>query len=228
MSASRAQQPAAQPSLQNWLPMAIDHDNSDSFSQSLIRQFDKRRTRLHAEMEQLGYRHSICFQPHTISSDSLYDSSSISNGSINSQDERRDDANNQHVEPSSTTTAPTPLARTMPTPFNYAPIHRSVTEPRRRCARNLLRRSSAYLRAKFKTAICDEDDNNHRDANNTISFSKGQQDHFYATIQPPPPPVVTQYPPKPLKYSPVEPIEDDILGNNHSTRKWFPLKMNRS
>lgn len=34
--------------------MAIDHDNSDSFSQSLIRQFDKRRTRLHAEMEQLG------------------------------------------------------------------------------------------------------------------------------------------------------------------------------
>lgn len=54
MSASRAQQPAAQPSLQNWLPMAIDHDSSDSFSHSLIRQFDKRRTRLHAEMEQLG------------------------------------------------------------------------------------------------------------------------------------------------------------------------------
>lgn len=56
MSASRAQQPAAQPTttLQNWLPMAIDHDNNDSFSHSLIRQFDKRRTRLHAEMEQLG------------------------------------------------------------------------------------------------------------------------------------------------------------------------------
>ena len=54
MSASRAQQPAAQTCQQNWLPMAIDHDNNDSFSHSLIRQFDKRRSRLHAEMEQLG------------------------------------------------------------------------------------------------------------------------------------------------------------------------------
>ena len=150
----------------------------------------------------------------------------MSNSSINNEKERHN--NNEHVEPSSTTTAPTPLARTMPTtttPFNYAPIHRSVTEPRRQCARNLLRRSSAYLRAKFKTTICDQDDNNHhRDVN--VPFNKGQ-DHLYATIQPSPP-VVTQYPPKPLKYSPVEPIEDDILGNNYPTRKWFPLKMNRS
>lgn len=152
----------------------------------------------------------------------------MSNGSIDSGRKQHDDddVDHQHVEPSSATTAPTPLARTIPTsPFNAAPIHRSVTEPRRQCARNLLRRSSAYLRAKFKSAIC-EDDNNHQDTTTNIPFNKGQ-DHFFATIQPPPPPVVTQYPPKPLKYSPVEPIEDDILVK-YPTRKWFPLKMNRS
>lgn len=120
------------------------------------------------------------------------------------------------------------------------------TPIRSRSAGDLLRQSSAYLRAKFKAVLADhesDDDNDDDDddddpidtpdivhwpipppspnpyppskiaINTTISIPRRPPVH-YAMIQPP---VITQYPPKPLKYSPVEPLDEGVVADHPTT-----------
>ncbi|KAI8139377.1 hypothetical protein BJV82DRAFT_627037 [Fennellomyces sp. T-0311] len=177
------------PTTRNWLPMPTGIGIDESFSRDLLRQFDKRRSRLHVEMYHLANRHSIHFQPHTPSPSS---STSKSHHTVEEQGEIG-----------------------VPEEPEETPQDDKV---RRRSGGNLFRRSSAYLRNKWRKARSDE---NFSTAslpppskiaiNTTISIP-----HFQSPPQPPPPvhyatvqpPIITQYPPKPLKYSPVEPLEE--------------------
>ncbi|KAI8344285.1 hypothetical protein BC941DRAFT_497600 [Chlamydoabsidia padenii] len=256
---------------QQWLPtlssIVLD---GDSFSTELIRQFDKKRSRLQAEM--VGENVSL-------SSDSY-------------QSRARTPERVESIPQINTPPAPSPPSlKEENNNNNNNDI--SSQHLRRRSAGDLLRRSSAYLRAKFEvfktipppppspqqqqrasqdliTAPPPEEqrtsvfhswslskkspqhrhphadtifDSNSHDpqhpstsslssqesspptkiaVNTTISIPPPPQQqrhsslyHYTTTVQPP---VITQYPPRPLKYAPVEPIsDDDIPYHNNST-----------
>lgn len=94
---------------------------------------------------------------------------------------------------------------------------------RRRSASNLLRKSSLYLRNKFnqnkpvdsRASLFHSWTLKNRNNNalskiaihTTIPIAKPEQSSIPHPFQPP---VITQYPPKPLKYSPVEPLPEEI------------------
>lgn len=116
-------------------------------------------------------------------------------------------------------------------------------EKRRRSAGDLLRRSSAYLRAKiesFRGSTRSHDNLRERYSsttptppssspsklvvNTTIAIPQfnmsTQQSRFLspaaAAIQPP---IITQYPPKPLKYSPIDPPSDDTSSSSRHGKR---------
>ncbi|KAI8141954.1 hypothetical protein BJV82DRAFT_616582 [Fennellomyces sp. T-0311] len=199
MSASVAG-PSAPSQLRDWLlPVPQEISVDDSFSTDLIRQFDKKRSRLRVELK---------LEQHASDSDSVSAS---------------------RVETPKESTPSPPLEQTS---SETPPI---VVErgKRRRSAGDLLRRSSAFLRAKIEAlrGPSRSHDNLQRDyhemeeqrrhsnpppsklvVNTTIAIPQFSTTTHHgnrflspvaASIQPP---VITQYPPKPLKYSPVEPV----------------------
>ncbi|KAI8067879.1 hypothetical protein BC940DRAFT_300670 [Gongronella butleri] len=233
-----------EPTQQPWLPSlsSIILDD-DSFAQDLLRQFDKKQLRLRAEMA--GETLSLSSDSGTSRRRSVSGASDRvpSLPGHEDDDADADDTNN-------------------------------CMQRRRRSAGELLRRSSAYLRAKFeawKTMTPklphqqqpsswhqsgdnenDDNDQQQRDLtalpppevqrrsqqdsrrvdqpphtsssisslgssipprkiaiHTTIAIPKSQQQHHHALYQytaQVQPPIITQYPPRPLKYAPVEPI----------------------
>ncbi|KAI8096242.1 uncharacterized protein BX664DRAFT_382718 [Halteromyces radiatus] len=255
---------------EQWLPtLSSIIVDSDSFSKDLIRQFDKKRSRLHAEMGG--------------------DSISLSTDSIHSR------ARTPETNIESEARPPIP---------NLTIMNQNEEDKhlRRRSAGDLLRRSSAYLRAKFEqfksTSQQQEDltilpppEEQRRSVFQSWSLSKKNQQQkqphvdtifnppshqhlssslgssssltsssqqptkiaINTTISLPPPvhpplpppqqqqqqqqqrhaslyhytaavhpPVITQYPPRPLKYAPVEPFSDDhAISTNNNNNKQF-------
>ncbi|KAI9497691.1 hypothetical protein BDB00DRAFT_803636 [Zychaea mexicana] len=224
MSASVAGPSRPPTQVRDWLlPLPVELSANDSFSTDLIRQFDKKRSRLRVELKL----------------ESNETASSSSSPSLPS-----------HPSPSPPTAgapATTRVAETAPPSISS----RTTTgtdrgaggSKRRRSAGDLLRRSSAFLRAKIEALRgtsrshdnlqrnyhdMEDDDDERRHSipppskivvNTTIAIP---QFNTTATQQPTTnhhgnrllspvaasiqPPVITQYPPKPLKYSPVEPV----------------------
>ncbi|KAG2220081.1 hypothetical protein INT45_007325 [Circinella minor] len=206
------------PTSRNWLPMPTGIGVDDSFSRDLLRQFDRRRSRIHVEMAQLENRHSIHVIPITPSpTSSTSRSTNNQNGRLTfgstpenglESSEQQDDEDDEEEEDDDD---------------NDEKIRQ------RSSAGNLLRRSSAYLRAKWR--ILRSEESNYSTCslpsppskiaiNTTISIphfhhlnnqqqqqQQQQQQPLmnYTIVQPP---VITQYPPKPLVYAPVELIED--------------------
>ncbi|KAI9273115.1 hypothetical protein BDA99DRAFT_533936 [Phascolomyces articulosus] len=210
------------PTQYHLLPMPTGIGIDDSFSRDLLRQFDRRRSRLHVEMAQLENRHSIHIIPITPSptSSTSHHSSHHQNGQPNlpPEDEPLEQRRQLQQE-------------------------REELVRRRSSAGELLRRSSAYLRAKWRILRSEESNFStaslpappskiainttisiphfHNSNNNTINNSNSQQQQLpsaihYATVQPP---VITQYPPKPLVYAPVEPMEDVYQEDHHQQQQ---------
>ncbi|KAL1927987.1 hypothetical protein VTP01DRAFT_3392 [Rhizomucor pusillus] len=280
-----------------WLPMPRGLEEDDSFSQDLIRQFDKRRSRLHAEMSnQLSQRWSIHYQPDTrhssltasiVSATSAVENNNNNNNNNSNNNNSNNNNDNQQQQASLENENP---ADRMPQQQPGTPAAEPEAKRRRRSANALLRRSSAYLRAKFeafRAASSRQDEQpppplpsssrqieskrstvNNRPrsmisaslpvrkrkrhhyprADSTFSASatslplpstiainttitiphyqsqmaryheQQQQQQYvqYATIQPP---VITHFPPKPLKYSPVDPPSDSIGTSNDGTEE---------
>ncbi|KAI7854751.1 hypothetical protein BDC45DRAFT_508017 [Circinella umbellata] len=222
------------------LPIPQEISTDDSFSNDLIRQFDKKRSRLRVELklEQQGS-----------------DSDSASTSRVGSSKQPIGGP----LSSSSASLSPSVLPITRVSGTGPASINSNNTTAtadrgtrtrgiggegkRRRSAGDLLRRSSAFLRAKIESLRgpsrshdnlqhdyhgMDEDEDQRRHSipppskivvNTTIAIPQfntttvtSPNNHHHgnrflspvaASIQPP---VITQYPPKPLKYSPVEPI----------------------
>ncbi|KAI8332398.1 hypothetical protein BC941DRAFT_516878 [Chlamydoabsidia padenii] len=162
-----------------WLTLPQDLAIDDSFADDLIRQFDKKRTGLHKDLGQ-----QTCSSPSTVSSVS----------------------------------APSPLPASPPTPPPAPPAPPASTSKQRRSSANdLIKRSSAF----FKSTWSRSHENLRRKEsapppppppstclpatiaiNTTITLPlthKSSQPSF----PPLQPPVISQYPPKPLQYSPV-------------------------
>ncbi|ORY90583.1 hypothetical protein BCR43DRAFT_528195 [Syncephalastrum racemosum] len=237
--------PIASKDEEDWLPLPGGlADTDDSFSRDLIRQFDKRRSRLHFEL--WGE------EPSTRTSSS----SRRADGDLQQLDHQDDDDehDNDNVEAQRQST------------HDNSEAHPASTEARRRSAGDLLRRSSAYLRTKFVGSFrrdVEPTPHQHQPApdpsrrgitslrrrprpraqdifsnssaslpppskiaiNTTIAipqFHPSRQHDWtlpssrYVPVQPP---VITQYPPKPLKYAPVEPISDNEPRNSNGYRK---------
>ncbi|KAI7879935.1 hypothetical protein K492DRAFT_207896 [Lichtheimia hyalospora FSU 10163] len=229
------------------LPMPIN-DTADSFARDLIDQFDKRHSQLREELVQVS-QHDKQHRNHSsvVTDDSTHRSSRQSSiGSIGSSNTSHHNNNPSaaHCRGNSNGKGKTLIVP----PHQQHPLEqhqsRSLTTAkmpiRTRSAGDLLRQSSAYLRAKFKAVLADhesdddddDDDDDPTDEpdiihwpippssahspnpyppskiaiNTTISIPRRPPVH-YAMIQPP---VITQYPPKPLKYSPVEPLDEGL------------------
>ncbi|KAL0088451.1 hypothetical protein J3Q64DRAFT_1635364 [Phycomyces blakesleeanus] len=180
------------------LPLPRDLDE-DSFSRDLIHQFDKKRSRLRLEMVELENSHDA---------PSLHSSA---------------------TPPTMLTVSPSPPT---PTPAPAPPPSTTSTSPdptnRRRSAGDLLRRSSAYFKSKldaFKPTRQDLFSLSSTSLpppakiaiNTTIAIPQFQHNTHHQTQQATlhahfgaiKPPVISQYPPKPLRYSPVDPPNDD-------------------
>ncbi|KAI9246074.1 hypothetical protein BDA99DRAFT_543419 [Phascolomyces articulosus] len=260
MSASVAG-PSTPSPMRDWiLPMPQEISTDSSFSNDLIRQFDKKRSRLRVELK---------LEQHASDSDS------VSTSRVGSSKQPIRDTSSLSPSPvgnggGANDHGPLRMSETAP-----ASIHSNATidshhsrggtrtrriggvggggNTRRRSAGDLLRRSSAFLRAKIESLRGpsrshdnlqrdyhdmdgNNDDEDHRRrhsipppskivVNTTIAIPQfnttatttagattavGNNHHggnrflssVAASIQPP---VITQYPPKPLKYSPVEP-----------------------
>ncbi|KAJ8662977.1 hypothetical protein O0I10_001153 [Lichtheimia ornata] len=233
MSASVAGSSTPSP-LRDWLlPMPQDIGIDDSFSNDLIRQFDKKRSRLRVEMmQQSGTAGPAAFPPPPLTDSEDNDSISTSSPQQPSpqQQQRQGDYLQQR---------------------RRQELIDQEKEKRRRSAGDLLRRSSAYLRAKidaFRGSTRSHDNLRERYSsttttppppppaaassspsklvvNTTIAIpqfnTSTQQSRFLspaaAAIQPP---VITQYPPKPLKYSPIDPPSDDTSSSSrHGNNK---------
>ncbi|KAF7731849.1 hypothetical protein EC973_007680 [Apophysomyces ossiformis] len=242
-----------------WLPLPRDVNDSESFSKDLISQFDKRRSRLRVEMGELEKQNGVSNPGRSASVSSsvsnLRNSSGVPPPPLPTAP--------QQQEETATTTSTTTGRTTLPGENNMA-----YAQGRRRSAGDLLRRSSAYFKAKLDVFRGSRSHDNLRDSQSahlpstsnafrSFSSKKKQQqqqaplhhttraDEIFnassASLPPPSkiginttiaipqfaipvqhqppahfaaikPPVITQYPPKPLKYSPVEPISDDFLG----------------
>ncbi|KAG1113812.1 hypothetical protein G6F42_014358 [Rhizopus arrhizus] len=181
--------------------------DSDAFSTDLLRQFDKKRSRLHFE---LGFA-SQAPSP---------ESSIITTPATNDyQYEEPIQLDQQEEEEEEIAAA----ARTTEGSIRQ----RSTASKRSSSASDLLRRSSAYLKSKFdlikKNKSHDDyfNDHHHHQHDNTPpditdkptklfmkttisipSTTATKPNHTIASN----PPTITQYPPKPLVYSPIEPI----------------------
>ncbi|KAF7726808.1 hypothetical protein EC973_008409 [Apophysomyces ossiformis] len=241
---------------QEWLPIPKGiFNDADSFAGDLIRQFDKKRSRLQKEF--MGGEAS--------DSDSSSSPSSIHppSGSRSILPERHvlnqgpsESSDYEQYSPHSAVQERTePEQEETEQQQDQQQQASSVQDRRRRSAGELLRRSSAYLRAKFEafkhetmpepdprilfrkshpaatTATTSNGNNNKSSSRGIMENSSMQESNLsssffplpskiainttisipqistatsmhYASVQPP---VITQYPPKPLKYSPVEP-----------------------
>ncbi|CAO0800463.1 unnamed protein product [Mucor circinelloides] len=181
--------------------------DSDAFSKDLLRQFDKKRSRLHFE---LGFA----------SQEPSPESSIITTPATNDyQYEEPIQLDQQEEEEEEIAAA----ARTTEGSIRQ----RSTASKRSSSASDLLRRSSAYLKSKFdlikKNKSHDDyfNDHHHHHHDNTPpditdkptklfmkttisipSTTATKPNHTIASN----PPTITQYPPKPLVYSPIEPI----------------------
>ncbi|KAG0170200.1 hypothetical protein DFQ28_002402 [Apophysomyces sp. BC1034] len=249
-----------------WLPMprGILNDE-DSFAGDLIRQFDKKRLRLRTELMGLeasdSESYSSSIRPTALGSRSIIPQISTKDRPLPEPEEDDDyDDDDRHDHGRGVSSRPQEQQQQQQQQQQQrqlspaaAPPAAAAMEHRRRSAGELLRRSSAYLRAKFEALkhetsavpipVPDQHQraffrkshpvsrgihhpNDHDDAdvfesisslpppakiaiNTTISipqFSAATSMH-YASVQPP---VITQYPPKPLKYSPVEPSSSPL------------------
>ncbi|KAI8390936.1 uncharacterized protein BYT42DRAFT_554937 [Radiomyces spectabilis] len=264
------------PQSKNWLPTlsSIILDN-DSFAGDLIRAFDDRQLQLRAELQH---------DPKI----ALSNTNSIYSDGPDNEDAARSISTPSQLYPVPPTPSslppPPPLSMPAPAPpappappippefYGVPPFAPRETETRV-SAKNLLRRSSAYLRAKFE-ALRSHDD--WTPANATFPSTSSQRQHplhkslsssklkrrnphrlhaqeifssSSASLPPPSkiainttislpqfttvsqpasvtytvkPPVITQYPPKPLKYSPVDP-PDDTAAKSKAHRISLPL-----
>ncbi|GAA5807130.1 hypothetical protein MFLAVUS_000481 [Mucor flavus] len=179
----------------------------DTFSKDLLRQFDKRRSRLHFE---LGFTSQ---EPSPESSRILdyYDQEPI----------QLDDE--IHQVPTRQTQESSHYSQTTSYHSNNTTGKRSVS------ASDLLRKSSAFLKLKFDSLkknksqgdqiIIDNNiENNNRSPTKllmktTISIPSTARTSTFSPVLTNPP-TITQYPPKPLVYSPVDPIPN----NQHSSK----------
>ncbi|KAI7885513.1 hypothetical protein K492DRAFT_234059 [Lichtheimia hyalospora FSU 10163] len=229
MSASVAGSSTPSP-LRDWLlPMPQDLGIDDSFSNDLIRQFDKKRSRLRVEMmQQSGTAGPAAFPPPPLTDSEDNDSISTSSPQQPSPQQPREMQQRRRQE-----------------------IIDQEKEKRRRSAGDLLRRSSAYLRAKidaFRGSTRSHDNLRERYSsttspppssspsklvvNTTIAIpqfnTSTQQSRFLspaaAAIQPP---VITQYPPKPLKYSPIDPPSDDTSSSSRHGKRHHGIIQHR-
>ncbi|KAI8878230.1 hypothetical protein K501DRAFT_287974 [Backusella circina FSU 941] len=168
------------PVVDQWLSLPSEIEN-DSFSTDLLRQFDKRRSKLHFELGLLEQEPSP-------------DSSSVLNTpSLHEEPVRLDDIDDEELN--------------------------SVASVRRRSAGDLLRRSSAFFKSKFNQFKANRSHDNLSQPptrvimKTTISLGNtlpyGNNSTPPSSIPPIRPPTITQYPPKPLVYSPVEPLPEE-------------------
>ncbi|KAG0788470.1 hypothetical protein G6F57_008358 [Rhizopus arrhizus] len=166
------------------LPKNISLQEDDSFSRDLLRQFDKRRSRLHFELGLLSEVLNV-YSPNFESSTAEEPIREQSEGEDLSIREIRDSDSNSRQRTSS--------------------------------ASDLLKRSSAFLRSKFESLKSNKRSStasftpSHRQPTKvmmktTITLQPQQQTVSAPFI----PPTITQYPPKPLVYSPVEPMHEPI------------------
>ncbi|KAI7899957.1 uncharacterized protein BX663DRAFT_519111 [Cokeromyces recurvatus] len=183
-------------SLHNFtLPKNIVSNNADndSFSRDLLRQFDKRRSRLHFE---LGF---ISQEPSPESS--LIQTPQSSNDYSDQEPVQLDQIEEQQQQEQEQ--------------YNYKT---SNTSKQSSTASAFLRRSSAYLKSKLDS-IRKNNKPNHNDVQRpkptrllmktTISIpSTVTKPKTNPSVIPPSltTTTITQYPPKPLVYSPIEPI----------------------
>ncbi|KAI8097106.1 uncharacterized protein BX664DRAFT_325579 [Halteromyces radiatus] len=192
-----------------WLPMPRGITLKDTFADDLIRQFDKKRINLHKDLGD--------FQDH----DSLPSSSSPIESASPSFTNLSPSILQPSIRPVSSTNS------TITTP--------SRKTNRRSSAGDLLRRSSAFFRATLdhtwknisrshdnlrnKEQHHQEEENNDMISDTpalpatiainttiTLPITRKSSQHSFPPLQPP---VISQYPPKPLHYSPVS------LTNNH-------------
>ncbi|CAO3608030.1 unnamed protein product [Mucor fragilis] len=182
--------------------------DNDAFSKDLLRQFDKKRSRLHYE---LGFA----------SQEPSPESSIITTPATNDyqfEEPIQLDQQEEEEEQEEMATA----GRTTEDSIRQ----RSTASKRSSSASDLLRRSSAYLKSKFdlikKNKSHDDylDHHHHLHDNTQIEVSDKPTKLFMKTTISIPsttaakpnhtiasnPPTITQYPPKPLVYSPIEPI----------------------
>ncbi|KAG0166451.1 hypothetical protein DFQ28_007325 [Apophysomyces sp. BC1034] len=234
-------------STNEWLPLPRDADDSESFSKDLIQQFDKKRSRLRVEMGELEKQNGAAYPGRNTPVSSSVSDLRTSSGAP--------------------PPVPTPQQQEEKTRTTAAEDNVAYAQGRRRSAGDLLRRSSAYFKAKLDVFRGSRSHDNLRDSQSahlpstsnalrSISSKKKQpsrttraEDIFNASsaslpppskiainttisipqfaipVQHPPPahfagikpPVITQYPPKPLKYSPVEPASDDFMEKQNRT-----------
>ncbi|KAI8992378.1 hypothetical protein BDB01DRAFT_778265 [Pilobolus umbonatus] len=192
--------------LNNWLSLSDDISIDDTFSKDLLRQFDRKRSKLHVELglseEQMTSTSTLNITPPTPSHSSLHEMTPVRLDDIEDEEESYVSRNNS-IRTATTTD----------------------TGTRRRSAGDLLRRSSAFLRTKFdqlKKNGTKSHDNLRKDMpptkvimkttiqlnNNSYQPSTSSRSVSSSLMRPP---TITQYPPKPLVYSPVEPIGDEPI-----------------
>ncbi|KAI8375937.1 uncharacterized protein BYT42DRAFT_546684 [Radiomyces spectabilis] len=199
---------------QEWLLLPRDFAQGDSFFDDVMHQFDKRQSQIHSETIRSLESHSLQRSTPSVHADSP-------NRCAHAAASNEVQASEKGVEGPG------------------RPISKAHAQGRRRSsAGDLLRRSSAFLRAKldqfrgtrsYDGAENDLDQSSPRSVfrdggsatslpppskiaiNTTIFLPQGhghsmpQLQHHLNTFQPP---VIKEYPPKPLKYSPVEPMTD--------------------
>ncbi|KAI9272460.1 hypothetical protein BY458DRAFT_508858 [Sporodiniella umbellata] len=166
------------------LPKGISLENDDTFSKDLLSQFDKRRSRLHFELGLLSEEPTSETPVIDKPLPSIDIRSEVGSLSIQQASEEDNDELNER--------------------------------PRSNTASDLLRRSSAFLRSKFDSFRTSGSKRSIHSSNSSHSPPTKIMMKTTISLQPPQqtvsapfiPPTITQYPPKPLVYSPIEPIHD--------------------
>ncbi|ORY97281.1 hypothetical protein BCR43DRAFT_489518 [Syncephalastrum racemosum] len=206
----------------------------DSFSADLIRQFDMRRSRLREhstagdQERRLPSGESRPNAGTVPPSNTSNTTTSNSSSSSSRRDSSRGNTNNSH-------------------PYGQERERGVRDDGRRRSAGDLLRRSSAYLRAKIEAlrGTSRSHDNlrppssaslpppSRLVVNTTIAIplvhtpSPSHQHHHRGlspAAQAIQPPIITHYPPRPLQYAPVEPLSDaDIPSKSIRHRISLPV-----
>ncbi|OBZ89645.1 hypothetical protein A0J61_02303 [Choanephora cucurbitarum] len=217
------------------LPSSITSTNESetAFSRDLLRQFDKKRSQLHFELgfaSQGPSSESSIGMPYSGDEEPIQLDHAI-------DDEQNDTISNHSIPSHQRSTEPESIRERHLS--NESIRERHLSNRPTSSASDLLRRSSAFLKSKFDAF------KKHRPEDTPISIAPHQSTPALVSPQPntratkvlmkttiaipsnhsgsthhsiptPIPPTITQYPPKPLVYSPIEPIvQPDETPSDH-------------
>ncbi|ORZ08649.1 hypothetical protein BCR42DRAFT_424620 [Absidia repens] len=222
------------PLTKEWLSLPRDLAIDDSFADDLIRQFDNKRTGLHKDI-QYDQQSQKSSSPLPTVVPTKASSNATSPTSINQ-------ARLNRVTTRTSSRASSVIGDTTSPPLD---MNRN---PRRTSAGDLLRRSSAFFKATLDHTWknISRSNDNLRDKENlqqqesqenaettpslpatvainttiTLPITKKASQSSFPPLQPP---VISQYPPKPLQYSPVTPTDSStdspVSSHNNGTRQ---------